>query len=177
MEKIFDMRENTDCLDLPEMKRCNTLCLKINTCLPYTDEYHKLMKELFINNEYCYMIIAPLHVDLAKNVKIGKNVYINHDVDLMSRGEIEIGDDAMIGPNVSILTSNHDIKEHKILRCKKIIIKERAWIGAKSIILPGVTIGVNAVVGAGSVVTHDVDDYTLVAGNPAKFIKKIPYEK
>ena len=79
----------------------------------------------------------------------------------------------MIAPNVTILTTNHDYHNRSILFCKKVIIKKNAWLGSSCIILPGVIIGENSVIGAGAVVTKDVPDNCVFAGNPAKLIKHI----
>ena len=105
-------------------------------------------------------------------VKIGKNVIINHSLTCMSRGGIEIEDDVMIGPEVTLLTANHDFADHWVLLCGKIHIKKNAWIGARAVILPGITVGENAVVAAGAVVTKDVEANTVVGGNPARVIRK-----
>jgi acetyltransferase-like isoleucine patch superfamily enzyme len=82
----------------------------------------------------------------------------------------------MIGPKVSLITENHpvDPANRKSLDLAKIVIKKNAWIGAGAIILPGVTVGENAIVAAGAVVNKDVADNTIVAGVPAKKIKNIP---
>ena len=106
-------------------------------------------------------------------VKIGKNVIINHSLTCMSRGGIEIEDDVMIGPEVTLLTANHDFADHWVLLCGKIHIKKNAWIGARAVILPGITVGENAVVAAGAVVTKDVEANTVVGGNPARVIRKL----
>lgn len=79
----------------------------------------------------------------------------------------------MIGPQVTLLTANHDFNDHNTLICKPIHIKENAWIGARATILPGITIGENSVVAGGSVVTKDVEPNVIVGGNPAKVLKRI----
>ena len=79
----------------------------------------------------------------------------------------------MIGPGVSLLTANHDLYDHQVLFCGKVTIKKNAWIGAKAIILPGVTVGENAVVAGGSVVTKYVEANTVVGGNPARVLKHL----
>ncbi len=92
---------------------------------------------------------------------------------MMAAGGITIEDEALIAANVQLISNNHDLQNRNIITCKPVRICRRAWIGAGSTILPGVTVGENAVVGAGSVVTHDVAPNTIVAGNPAKFIRNI----
>ncbi len=93
----------------------------------------------------------------------------------MALGGITIEDDVLIGPKVSLITENHPLnpEERKGLAGKPILIKKNAWIGANATILPGVTIGENAVVAAGAVVSKDVPDNTVVGGIPAKFIKNV----
>ena len=78
-----------------------------------------------------------------------------------------------IGPNVTIATDNHDLKDRMVLSCKPVVIKDNVWIGACVTIMPGVTIGENAVIGGGAVVTKDVPANTIAAGVPAKVIREI----
>lgn len=115
--------------------------------------------------------MPPMQIDMGKNVKIGRHVFINHGLTIMARGGVDIGADVMIGPGVSLLTANHDLNDHQVLLCGKITIKKNAWIGAKAMILPGVTVGENAVVAGGAVVTKDVEANTVVGGNPARVLK------
>ena len=114
---------------------------------------------------------------------IGKDVNMSGEPPpfLDCQEQITIEDWVFFGHGVMILTGSHDYtkfyNERQVMRvCKPVTIKEGAWVGSRAIILQGVTIGEHAVVGAGSVVTHDVEPYTLVAGNPAKFIKKILHD-
>ena len=118
-------------------------------------------------------ISVPFHVDFPNQMKIGKDVFVNHSLTCMAIGGISIGDGTMIGPHVIIATDNHDLQNKMILVCKGVEIGKNVWIGAGARILPGVHIGDNAVVGAGAVVTKDVKANTVVAGVPAKFIKNI----
>ena len=95
----------------------------------------------------------------------------------MARGGITIEDDVMFAANVQLLSNNHDEYDRQVLTCKPIIIKKGAWIGAGVTILPGVTIGKYAIVGAGAVVTKDVGDYEVAVGIPAKVVKTLDKEK
>ena len=120
-------------------------------------------------------IFTPFHTNFGRHIQIGKNVFINHACTFLDLGGIIIEDDVMIGPKVSIITENHPVnpKERKMLDLKSVIVKRNAWIGANATILPGVIIGENSVVAAGSVVTKNVPANTVVAGIPAKIIKEI----
>ena len=156
-----------------ESKRSTQLCFKINHTMPMTEECDALIRELFPNMGENTRVQPPLQVNLGNKVKIGSNVSIMYNLLCMSGGGITIEDGALIAANCSLISNNHDFKDRQILTCKPILIKKNAWIGAGSTILPGVTIGENAIVAAGSIVTKDVADNTLVAGVPAKFIKNI----
>ena len=120
-------------------------------------------------------VFTPLHINYGKHTKIGKNVFINFDCVFLDLGGITIEDNVLIAPKVSLLTESHPIdpKERQSLIPKPIHIKKNAWIGANATILQGVTIGENAIVAAGSIVSKDVPDNTIVGGIPAKFIKNI----
>ena len=120
-------------------------------------------------------VFTPFHTNFGLFITIGKNVFINHACSFLDLGGITIEDDVLIGPNVQLITENHPINpsERKNLDLKSILIQKNAWIGAGAIVLPSVTVGENSVVAAGSVVTKDVPDNTVVGGVPAKFIKLI----
>jgi len=120
-------------------------------------------------------IFTPFYTNIGAFITIGKNVFINHACTFLDLGGITIEDDVLIGPKVNLITENHplDPVNRKTLVTKPITIKRNAWIGAGATILPGVTIGENAVVAAGAVVNNDVPDNTVVGGIPAKVIKPI----
>ena len=121
------------------------------------------------------VVFTPLHINYGKHTKIGKNVFINFDCVFLDLGGITIEDDVFIAPKVSILSEGHptSLEDRHSLVPKAIHIKKNAWIGAGATILPGVTVGENAVVAAGAVVSSDVAPNTIVGGVPAKFIKNI----
>lgn len=155
-------------------QRCKELVWKINMMNPCDPKQRELIEELFEGRlDASTQIMTPLHIDRTMMIKIGKRVFINHSLTTVANGGIEIEDDVMIGPNVSLLTVNHDFDNLWVLSGKRIQIKQKAWVSANATILPGVTIGEGAVVGAGAVVTKDVAPYTLVGGNPAKVIKAL----
>lgn len=120
-------------------------------------------------------VFTPLYINYGKHTKIGKNVFINFNCTLLDLGGITIEDYVLIGPNVSILSEGHPIapEERHSLIPKPVRIKKNAWIGAGATILQGVTVGENAIVAAGAVVSKDVPDNTVVGGIPAKTIKHI----
>ena len=121
------------------------------------------------------MVFPPFQVNYGKNTRIGKNVFINFDCTFLDLGGITIDDHVMLGPKVSLLSEGHPISvnDRQSLTTGSIHIKKNAWIGANATILQGVTIGENAVVAAGSVVSKDVAANTVVGGIPAKVIKSI----
>lgn len=149
------------------------LVFRLNHTMPMTEEYDRLLRQLFPTMGDGARVNTPLTVVRAHNVKIGKRVIIMNGCLMMSAGGITIDDDAQIAANVQLISNNHDLADRMVITCKPVHICRRAWIGAGATILPGVTIGENSVVGAGSVVTHDVDPNTIVAGNPAREIRKI----
>ena len=170
---VVDPRESTPA-DFEQGMRDVKLVFDINHTMPYTEEYDNLVKELFIGKiGEGSRVLPPLNLVCANQVTIGKNVMIMGGSLMMSRGGITIDDDVMIAANTQLISNNHDLHEHVLLICKPVHICRNAWIGAGATILPGVTVGENAVVAAGAVVTKDVAPNTIVGGNPAKFIKNI----
>ncbi len=145
--------------------------------MPHTPEYKALVQELFGEFGEGSKIMPMINVVRGREVKIGRNCSILNNVLFMAAGGITIGDGAMIAANAQLITNNHDMYERNLLRCKPIHIKRGAWIGAGASIMPGVTVGRYATVGAGSIVTHDVPDYAIVVGSPAKVIRYLEKEK
>lgn len=121
------------------------------------------------------VIFTPLYINYGKHTKIGKNVFINFDCTFLDLGGITIEDNVMLAPKVSLLSEGHPVAPdaRQSLMVRPIHIKRNAWIGANVTILPGVTIGENAIVAAGAVVSKDVPDNTIAGGIPAKVIKVI----
>ncbi len=167
--KLFDM------FDLLSQEAIN-ITMKINNKYHTPEEIVELMSELTGRKiDKSFRLFPPFYTDCGKNIKIGKNVFINSCCRFQDQGGIEIGDNVLIGHNVTIATLNHEINPEKRANLTPASVKigNDVWIGADCTILPGVNIGDGAIVGAGSVVTKDVIKNTIAAGNPAKLIKKI----
>ena len=158
-----------------EMIRSHELCLKISSKKPTDPDYKGLLEELFqCEIDDSVAIVSPFYCDCGCRMTIGKNITINKGATILSPGRVVIEDNVLIAPEVKIVTIDHDLYDRQNLyHFGKVTIKENAWICMGAIICPGVTIGKNAVVAAGAVVTKDVPDNVVVGGNPARFIKKI----
>ena len=122
-----------------------------------------------------FWLLPPFHTDFGKNIRVGKNVFVNHSCEFMDRGGITIGDDVLIGPKVNLVTINHplDPATRRSTHCAPIVLEKGVWLSAAVTVMPGVTIGENSVVAANAVVTSDVPSNTVVGGIPARFIKQI----
>lgn len=122
-----------------------------------------------------FWLLPPFYSDFGKNIRVGVNVFINHACEFMDRGGITIGDAVLIGPKVNLITISHPLEPsmRRSTHTAPIVIKKGAWLGAAATVMPGVTIGENAVVAASAVVTKDVPDNVVVGGIPARVIKQI----
>lgn len=150
------------------------LLFEFNHTMPGTEEHYASLRRLFPTMGEGSRVSAPLSGVRFHEVRIGRGVVVMPGCLMMSAGGITIGDGAMIAANVQLISNNHDLYERQVITCRPVKIGRNAWIGAGATILPGVTIGDNAVVGAASVVTRDVAADAIVAGNPARFIRRIP---
>lgn len=181
MEKTEEIRydlKNPDPAMQEEAKRTTHLLHLLNQEEPGTEQYDRLLRELF-TGEFGEgsRVATPLFVNRAGNVHIGKRVSIQPYFKCMSAGNVYIDDDARIAMNVSVITNNHDMYDRDVLLIQDVHICKNAWIGAGAAILPGVTVGENAVVGAGSIVTKDVPANTVAVGNPARVIRQLDGSK
>ena len=147
----------------------------------HTPEEIKALMEKLTGREFpegAYMF-PPFYTDCGKNLKIGKNVFINSCCQFQDQGGITIGDGTLVGPKTVIATLNHhmDPSKRANLFPKPVVIGKNVWIGANVTILPGVTIGDGAIIAAGAVVNKNVEANTVVGGVPAKLIKQIETEE
>lgn len=125
-------------------------------------------------DESCFMF-PPFYTDFGKNISLGKNVFLNTGCTFQDCGGITIGDKTLIGQNVVLSTLNHGFEpeNRNTTYPSPIVIGQNVWIGANATVVPGVTIGDNAIIAAGAVVTKDVPANVVVGGVPAKIIKEI----
>lgn len=142
------------------------------------DKREKLLKEMFAEiGENCY-VEPPLHSNFGgRHVHFGKNVYANFNLTLVDDTHIYVGDYTMFGPNVTIATAGHpicpELREKGLQYNMPVHIGKNCWIGSNAVILPGITIGDNVVIGAGSVVTKNIPSNVVAVGNPCKVLREV----
>lgn len=158
-----------------EIQHSRQLCWKINMTDPTSSSIQSLLGQVFEKFGPKSRLMPPLNVLNGNKVEIGKNVSIGFNVTMMSAANITIEDNVKLAANVQLLANNHDLYDREKLIASPIVIKNNAWLGAGVTVLPGITIGENAVVGAGAVVTKDVPANTVVAGVPARILRKIDH--
>jgi acetyltransferase-like isoleucine patch superfamily enzyme len=158
------------------VSRTIRLCVRMNATATDADQVREMLSEITgIEIDESTVVFPPFYTNFGQSIRLGKNVFINHACSFLDIGGITIEDDVQIGPRVNITSENHPIdpNDRKTLILAPVIIRRNAWIGAAATILPGVTIGENAIVAAGAVVSKDVTANTIVAGVPAKVVKTL----
>ena len=163
-----------------EQKRARRLTQKLNTMDRSDFEgIAEVVKELFGKGEGAF-VNPPFYCDYGSHIEVGKNFFCNYNCTIIDVGMVRIGDNCLIAPNVAIYTAGHPL--HPAARNTlyeygiDVTIGHNCWIGGNTVILPGVTIGDNVVIGAGSIVTKDIPAWTVAAGNPCKVIREITEE-
>ncbi|WP_446316935.1 sugar O-acetyltransferase [Vibrio vulnificus] len=161
-----------------EQQACLEILYDFNQTRPSEMEKRKaILRDLLADvGENCY-IEPPLRANWGKHTHLGNNVYANFNLTLVDDTHIYIGNSVMIAPNVTIATAGHPIDpelRRKVAQFNiPVHIKDNVWIGANSVVLPGVTIGENSVIGAGSVVTKDIPANVVAVGNPCRVLRPI----
>lgn len=180
MEKGLPYKAWLDGLE-EERTACKKALYQFNMLPP--DEHGRgilLLKMLLGKTGERLHINAPFHCDYGWNIEVGENFYANYNLTILDVGKVTIGDNVLLAPNVSLYTAGHPIHpdsrnsgyEYGI----PITIGNNVWIGGNVVVLPGVTIGSNSVIGAGSVVSRDVPEWVVAAGNPCRVIRTITEE-
>ena len=164
---------------LRELNATKEVIHRYNALMPsQTDELFSILKNLLgdIGDDHI-CINQPFYCDYGKQIRVGKRFFANFNFTVLDEAPVTIGDDCFIGPNVSIYTACHstDPVERNSRKewAEPVTIGDNVWIGGSVTILPGVTIGENTTIGAGSVVTKDIPANVVAAGNPCKVIRKL----
>lgn len=163
---------------LQQRQNAKQLCFQLNQTSPLEIEIREsIVRQLIPHSTKKIWVESPFHVDYGVHLEVGENFYANHGCTILDCNKVKIGTNCMLAPHVCISAATHPIDP--TLRAAgaeytaPITIGDNVWIGANATICPGVMIGNNVVVGAGAVVTMDVVDNVVVAGVPARIIRKV----
>ena len=163
---------------LDEHRACRRILNRLNaTDLADFDAIQEITQELLGKTAGDAFISPPFYCDYGFHIEVGKKFYANYNCTILDVAKVVIGDNCQMAPNVAIYTAGHPI--HPVTRSsayeygKEVTIGDNVWLGGNTVVCPGVHIGNNVVIGAGSVVTKNIPDWCVAAGNPCKVIKKI----
>lgn len=179
-EKMYSGKIYTDSGDgLPERRmQCKELVYDFNHTRPREGQKRReILKRLLGGIGDNVWIEPPVHFVYGDHIHIGSGVFTNFNLVILDDLDVYIGDDVKIGPNVTITTTGHPV--HPELRKNgaqfsfPVAIKDNVWIGSNAVILPGITVGKNSVIGAGSIVTKDIPENVVAAGNPCRILRPI----
>lgn len=165
---------------LEQQKRARRLTQELNTAdRSDFDKIGAIVKELLGKSDGAFLN-PPFYCDYGFNIEVGKNFYANYNCTILDVGKVTIGDNCQLAPNVAIYTAGHPVHPDSRNSAYEygipVSIGDNCWIGGNSVICPGVKIGNNVIIGAGSVVTKDIPDWAIAAGNPCKVIRMITDE-
>lgn len=174
--EIYDA--NNDAALIAERKVCKSLLHKINQLPPEEDEQrYKLLSAILGKTNGSFIIESPFHCDYGYNIEVGKNFYMNVNCVILDEASVTFGDNVFIAPNCAFYTAGHTFEVEQRNRgleyAKPISVGNNVWIGGNVVVVPGVTIGDNSVIGAGSVVTKDIPANSLAVGNPCKVVRTL----
>lgn len=174
--ELYDANYNEELIN----ERINTkdLCYEYNNLKPSNlEERKKLLKKILGKTKENIWVEPAFYCDYGYNIEVGENFYANHNLTILDANKVTFGDNVFIGPNCGFYTSGHpidaEIRNRGIEYAKSISVGNDVWIGGNVVVLPGVTIGDNVVIGAGSIVTKDVPSNVVAVGNPCHVIKNI----
>lgn len=163
---------------LTELTQAKKLLYKYNHCKPNkTKKLNRLIRKILNKTGDWICIDQPFHCDFGKNISVGEDFYANTNCTILDCGRVIIGDNVLFGPNVSVFTAGHpihpDSRNSHYQYGIEVTIGNNVWVCGNVVINPGVKIGNNVVIASGSVVTKNIEDNVLAAGNPCKVIRKI----
>ena len=161
--------------------RCKDLCFEYNRLPPsHISEQEQIIRKLFKSTGKQFCITAPFWCDYGCNIEIGENFYTNHNCIILDGAKVKFGDNVFIAPNCVFSTAGHPLDTEQRNRgleyAYPITVGDNVWFGASVTVLPGVNIGSNTVIGAGSVVNRDIPDGVVAVGNPCRVLRKITEE-
>lgn len=169
---------NNDAELIRERQQCKELCCAYNRLMPSEIGHREeLIRRLLGKTGRSFLIEQPFYCDYGYNVEIGENFYANVNCVILDEATVRFGDNVFIAPNCGFYTAGHpfDVEQRNrgLEYARPIIVGNNVWIGAQVCVLPGVTIGDNCVIGAGSVVNRDIPAGSLAVGNPCRVIRKL----
>lgn len=173
---IYDA--NYDAQLISERHNCKELCRDYNDLRPKEMEAReKLLRRILGEVRGCVLIEQPFNCDYGYNISVGNNFYANYNLVILDEAKVTFGDNVFIAPNCGFYTAGHPIDAYDrnkgLEYARPITVGNDVWFGAQVCVLPGVTIGSNCVIGAGSVVTRDIPDNSVAVGNPCRVIRRI----
>ncbi|WP_455671863.1 sugar O-acetyltransferase [Phocaeicola sp.] len=172
---------NYDAELLAERAACKEICYELNTLRPLqTKERENIVRRLLGKTGKVFTIESPFYCDYGYNIEVGENFFINMNCVILDEAKVTFGDNVFIAPGCGFYTAGHplDVEQRNkgLEYAYPITIGNNVWIGGHVCVLPGVTIGDNTVIGAGSVVTKNIPANVLAAGNPCRVIREITEE-
>ncbi len=173
---MYDANYDKEIVD--SRTRCADLCYEFNNCRPSdTKRQTELLHQMLGEIKGSLVVTAPFYCDYGHNISVGVNFYTNHNCTILDGAKVTFGDNVFIAPNCVISTAGHAIDSEQRANgleiARPIKIGNNVWLGANVSVLPGVTIGDNTIIGAGSVVNRDIPSNVIAVGNPCRVIRQI----
>ena len=174
--KIYDASADKELVE--DRLKAKDLCYEYNDLRPSrVAKREEILRKLFGKTKETFFIEQPFICDYGYNIEVGEKFYSNHNLVILDANKVRFGDNVYIGPNCGFYTSGHpfeaDDRNQGLEYAKPIEIGNNVWIGGNVSVLPGIKIGDNCIIGAGSIVTKDIPENSLAVGNPCKVIKNI----